>query len=234
MNEQPKFFLTHPHECSYLDDLDARNVVLDPESTPTGELYSVLLANGFRRSGQHLYRPNCELCNACVPLRVAPFNFAWTRSQKRVRSINNDLQVRVTPANYTEEHFALYKHYQTMTHGGGMANHDAGDFQDFLITQWALTHFVEFRLPDGELIAVAVVDETPSDLSAVYTYYSPDHPKRSLGTYAVLWQMTYGLAEKKDFVYLGYWIAQCNKMNYKTKFKPCEGLRNGLWQTMDE
>lgn len=227
----PNYYLTHPHACSYLEDLASRNVVLDPELSPDDDLYNLLLNNGFRRSGQHLYRPQCEFCSACIPLRVNTTEFALSRSQKRVRNANTDLDVRLVPAMYTDEHFSLYKQYQTRTHGGEMAKHTAADYQDFLITAWALTHFVEFRLA-GELIAVAVVDETSEAYSAVYTYYSPDHPKRSLGTLAVLWQLEHALAQKKQFVYLGYWIEACNKMNYKRKFQPNEGFVDGAWLPM--
>ena len=146
---QMKFFLTPEHECGYLPREDAVTLVADPSAEMSTEVYSELIAHGFRRSGNHVYRPHCELCHGCIPVRVPVFEFLWTRRYRRVWKRNRDLSVTECPTRYTEEHFKLYHRYIRSRHAGGSMDHPTPEnYMDFLTSQWMDTPFFEFRDAD--------------------------------------------------------------------------------------
>jgi leucyl-tRNA---protein transferase len=224
-----RVFATYPHNCSYLDGEQATTLFVDPSTPLDAQVYSQLSFIGFRRSGPHLYRPHCASCNACVPARVPTADFQPNRSQRRIIARNSDLQTRIVDDIHTEEHFDLYQRYIEQRHrDGDMYPPDREQYDSFLTREWGSTSFVEFR--DGDqLLAVAVVDRLDIGLSAIYTYYDPACERRSLGTYVILWQIRHALELGLAAVYLGYWIRNCRKMNYKTRFRPVELLANGHW-----
>lgn len=222
--------LTTEHDCSYLPGRQARSLVGAPEYPLTTTLYSRLIRHGFRRSGDMVYRPHCKHCSACLPLRVPVSDFRPNRAQLRNLRRNADLACTPRPAEFSDEHFELYARYLNWRHPGGlMADTDPAAYMDFLGATWCDTRFVEFRSHD-RLAAVAVVDVVSDGLSAVYTYYEPDLAQRGLGCYAVLWQIGHARTLGLDYLYLGYWIAECKKMAYKQLYRPFETYRNGLWR----
>lgn len=194
--------------------------------------YGWLLEKGFRRSGSHVYRPYCSHCIECLPVRLPVKRFTLQRSLKRVLEKNTDLMVSCKPAFYNDERFELYRKYIRARHADGpMAIPEPNDFSDFLLCSWGRTEFIEFR-HDQRLLAVAVVDLLPNALSAVYTFFDPDTHQRSLGSLAVLWQVQHAIAQKLPWLYLGYWIKDCRKMVYKSRFKPMEGYTMQEWKTI--
>lgn len=223
------FFSTPVHPCSYLADRDAVTVFADPRFPKTTALYSVLSRYGFRRSGDHIYRPQCPSCSACIPIRLPVADFVPRRRQRRIMKANADLEVRELPAAFRPEHFALYREYLATRHaGGGMDNPTPQQYMDFLIGSWCDTVFYEFRAA-GRLVAVAVVDRLDDGLSAVYTFFDPAEAGRSPGTYAVLWELEECRREGYRWLYLGYWIPGCGKMSYKEEFQPAEYFVDGEW-----
>ncbi|MBB5208221.1 arginyltransferase [Chiayiivirga flava] len=230
-NEPIRVFQTLEHACGYYADRTARNLVLDPVSPALPQLYGRALERGFRRSGGHVYRPNCPSCRACISARIAVERFVPDRSQRRCERRNADLELRVQPAIATDENFALYRRYLAARHaGGGMDDPEPDDFDRFLACEWSPTRFLELRR-DGELLAVAVTDVLPVGLSAVYTFYAPEHAPRGLGTCAILRQIALAQSNRLPHVYLGYWIAGHPKMDYKARFHALERLRDGVWRT---
>ncbi|UFH51405.1 arginyltransferase [Pseudomonas sp. KNUC1026] len=228
-----KFYATQPHACSYLPDEQATTLFLDPSQPMDASVYADLSEMGFRRSGDHLYRPHCQRCSACVPARIPAEAFAPTRAQRRILKRNADLTVHERAPRFTEEYFDLYRRYIEQRHADGdMYPPSREQFSTFLVRELAFSRFFEFRLA-GTLLAVAVTDILPNGLSAVYTFYEPEQEQRSLGRFAILWQIGEALRLELDAVYLGYWIKNCKKMNYKTQYRPIELLINQRWVTLN-
>jgi len=234
------FYLTAPYPCSYLPDLQARSQVATPASLIGTPVYSELVRHGFRRSGAYTYRPHCDDCRACVPLRVPAKQFVASRSQRRAWAQHADLQASLHPLLDSAEHYELYQRYQRARHpNGGMDNDDCESYRNFLLQSHVDSLLVEFREPfdqaqdrQGVLRMVSVIDLLSDGLSSVYTFYDPDLPRARLGVYNVLWQIELCRKLDLDFVYLGYWIKHSRKMAYKTEYRPAQGLIDGIWQPL--
>jgi arginine-tRNA-protein transferase len=224
-----RLYRTPEHACSYLPGRLATTVFVDPFHPMDMRLYGYLVGLGFRRSGNHVYRPACGPCQACIPVRVPVAAFQANRSLRRVARLNQDLQVRRVEAVATDEHFPLYADYLAARHrDGDMYPAKRDSFSAFLDSDWCDTVSYEFRLGE-RLLAVAVTDRLNDALSAVYTFFDPAASARSLGTYAIAWQIEEARRLRRDWLYLGYWIAECSKMSYKDHFRPQERFQGGRW-----
>ncbi|MEQ1558508.1 MAG: arginyltransferase [Methyloglobulus sp.] len=223
-------FVTEKHPCSYLDDEEARSAFINPSFAMTTPIYSELIQQGFRRSGDDVYSPYCPNCMACIPARLKVADFIPDRSQKRCRQKNNNTEVLIKPAEFDLAHYELYRRYQAARHQHGvMAQSSQDDYIHFLKSSWCQTAFVEFLI-DGDLAAIAVVDQLENALSAVYTFFDPRLAGYGLGVYAVLWQIEWAKQLKKDYLYLGYLIKSCRKMSYKDKYQPLQIFRDKKWK----
>ncbi|MBT5231670.1 MAG: arginyltransferase [Methylococcales bacterium] len=219
-----KFLLVPEEKCVYLPDLKAANLFLQPDIPVNTEIYHNLLKVGFRRSGDFIYRPYCNNCRACISVRIPVAEFKPNRSQKRVLAANTEITVDEKPADLTDEQFALYENYINERHvGSSMSEPDPIKTEDFFTSFWCDTRFFEFRLK-GKLVMVAVVDQFKDSLSAVYTYFDPTLKKQSLGVYGVLWEIEYCKSVGFDYLHLGFWVDNCQKMSYKVNYRPVDLL----------
>lgn len=224
------FYATPEHDCSYIKGKQAKTVFVDPKTEIDQGVYSELSQIGFRRSGAHIYRPHCEGCQSCVSIRVPVATFTATRSQRRILNKNKDVSISKVVLSFKDEYYDLYARYIEQRHADGdMYPPDPAQFNSFLVDSKQDSYFYEFRLDNNQLIAVALVDDLDDGISAVYTFYEPSMANRSLGSFAILWQIQEAQKMQCDYLYLGYWVQECNKMNYKTNYRPMELLINGRW-----
>tara|TARA_B110000467_G_scaffold139062_1_gene138212 strand:+ start:122 stop:826 length:705 start_codon:yes stop_codon:yes gene_type:complete len=224
-----KLFTTSVHDCSYLPSKKAKTLFVDPKFNIDNELHTRLNEIGFRRSGAHLYRPHCEDCQQCIPCRVLVNEFQLNRRFQRVMKKNDDLIVTPVASISFDEHYKLYKEYINVRHSeGDMFPPSLDQYQSFLLTKDEDTLYLEVRYK-GMLVGVMICDRLLNALSAVFTFYNPKLEKRSLGTFAILWQIKVASHLKLSYLYLGYWIEDCKKMNYKSQFQPHELLYSGGW-----
>jgi len=246
MTKTPRInlYATDAHPCSYLEGREANTIFVDPRLPITAELYGQLSMQGFRRSGNHIYRPHCAQCQACIPIRVPVEDFKATRQQKRVWARNQDLSVEVSTDINSGECYRLYERYINARHRDGdmfPASHE--QFENFLAKPFygkpsldqspgdetaQITVYLEFR-EKHQLKAIAVSDILPVGLSAVYTFFTPEEEDRSLGVFSVLFQIELAKKLALPHLYLGYWIQDSKKMNYKSRYKPHELYQNGKW-----
>jgi arginyl-tRNA--protein-N-Asp/Glu arginylyltransferase len=231
MNDQVKlnFFASTPEPCGYLENRKAISAFANPHVDMNMDIYNDLIQHGFRRSGSHVYRPHCPSCQECISVRVLVKKYDLSRNEKRNFRQNQDLEVKIIGSRFKAEHFDLYRRYVNSRHGGGsMANPTKADYHRFLISEWTETIFLEFKL-NKILIAVAVTDVLKSSLSPVYTFFDPDYDNRSLGHFAILKQIEEAQNRELDYIYLGYWIKDCQKMSYKRRYQPLEAFIQDQW-----
>ena len=229
-----QFYTTTPYGCSYLPGRIARSQVATPIRMIDNSIYSELVRAGFRRSGIFTYRPQCDTCNECQPVRLDIAQFKPNRSQRRALAQHASLTAHDCALTFHEEHYLLYRRYQAVRHqGGGMDQDSREQYVQFLLQTHVTSRLVEFR-ENGVLRMVSIIDVLDDGFSAIYTFYDCDVPHASYGTFAILWQIAECQRVRLPWLYLGYWIRDSKKMAYKENFQPLNVLRNGQWQLLGE
>ncbi|MEP0961080.1 MAG: arginyltransferase [Roseobacter sp.] len=230
----PQFYVTAPQPCPYLDGRMERKLFTALQGETADRLNDSLSQQGFRRSQNVLYRPSCAECSACLSARIDVAAFSPTRSQKRAINRNNDLDRRATSPWASEEQYELFRTYLDSRHAdGGMADMDVFEFAAMIEETPIRSRVIEYNDKEsGDLIGVSLTDVLSDGLSMVYSFYAPDAPKRSLGTYMILDHIEIAREANLPYVYLGYWVPGSQKMGYKAKFSGLEVYVGGKWVKM--
>jgi len=227
-----RLLITPEHGCSYLDDHQAATVFVDPQTKIDTGTYSLFSELGFRRSGEHVYRPHCPLCAECKALRINVDSFTLSKSQKRLVKKNQDTKLNWVDADYNEAHFELYRRYMSFRHeGSSMESDDPEHYMRMMKASWCETRLAEFRI-DNKLIGVAVTDWLFDGFSAVYTFFDPEYSSLSLGTFSILQQIVETKESGRQYLYLGYWIKNCKKMSYKNRFSALQIFNGHAWEDL--
>jgi leucyl-tRNA---protein transferase len=232
-----RFYLTAPQPCPYLAGRRERKVFAALDGKDAIELNDSLTHAGFRRSQNIAYRPACDMCAACVSVRVPTATFKLTRRWDRVNAANQDIVARIVPAQVTFEQYSLLQKYLTSRHlAAGMSDMSIFDYSTMVEETSVRTHVIEYRIgsPSGQLVACALVDALADGLSLVYAYFDPEYDKRSLGSFVILDHIRQATEVGIAYVYLGYWIKGSVKMNYKANFRPIEALGASGWEVLDQ
>jgi leucyl-tRNA---protein transferase len=233
---RPQFFYTTaPLPCPYVTGRIERKVVTEITGPDADALHDRLSRAGFRRSHNIAYAPVCPACSACVPIRIRAAAFEPDRTQRRIARANQEIEGFEVPARATAEQFALFQRYQQARHGDGdMATMSFYDYRAMVEDTPIETVMVEFRGADDQLTAACLADRLGDGLSAVYSFFTPDLDKQSLGTFTILWLIERARALGLPYVYLGYWVPESRKMAYKARFRPSEILAGGAWRLMTD
>lgn len=225
--------LSQEFPCNYLPEQQEKLLIVIDDLTKQDSGYEFLMHQGFRRSGEQVYRPHCEACKACQSVKVMAQHFTPSKSQKRLLKKNKDFRTEISN-EAKAEYYPLFERYINTLHSdGAMYPASKEQFDNFIFTHICNQQFIEIYDKD-KLISVAATDELPSAFSAVYTFYDPDYRKHALGIYSILVQLDMAKKLGKTFLYLGYQIDDCQKMNYKTKFFPYQRLTGNQWQIINK
>jgi arginine-tRNA-protein transferase len=229
----PQFFLTPGGPCPYLPGKIERKVFARLGGNLAQPLSEALTHSGFRRSQSIAYRPACDGCSACVSVRIRAGAFIASRNQRRILKRSDDLLRAEVTAEATREQFALLRTYLDSRHpGGGMSDMGLFDYVAMVEETPVDTHIVEYRRPDGTLVACALTDRLKDGLSMVYSFFHPGEEARSLGTTMILDHVRAARAAALPYVYLGYWVRGSEKMDYKVRFAPLEALTQNGWEEL--
>lgn len=237
----PQFYVTAPQPCPYLEGRMERKLFCALQGDQSEKLNDALSKQGFRRSQNVLYRPSCADCAACLSARIRVADFEPSKSQKRVLRRNEGMVRHPTSPWATDDQYDLFRRYLDCRHAdGGMADMDVFEFAAMVEETPVRSRLIEYRRPlakdeaRGALMAVCLTDVLDDGLSMVYSFFEPDRPKQSLGTYIILDHVQIAREMGLPYVYLGYWVPGSDKMGYKARFSALEVYHDREWRDLGD
>ena len=231
----PQFYVTAPQPCPYLPGQVERKLFTALQGDDSQQLNDKLSSQGFRRSQNVLYRPSCAECSSCLSARIRVADFEPSRNQRKIIRKNRDLERSGTSPWATEEQYDLFRRYLDHRHAdGGMADMDMFEFAAMIEETPVRSRVIEYTDDEGKLAATCLTDVLHDGVSMVYSFFEPDTPTRSFGTYLILDHIEIAREAGLPYVYLGYWVPGSPKMAYKARFRPLEIFLAGRWQELSD
>ncbi len=220
--------------CPYLDGVTARMPLRLPVGSVTPEATDQLLALGYRRSGDFVYRAQCPTCSECKPTRIDVTKFRPTLSMRRVaKRGDRELTCQWSEPSVDGKRIWLFNQHRRLRGLGEGTAIDAESYRAFLSDTCCNTSELAVYL-HKELVAISIVDVGRTSTSAVYTHFDPQASRYSLGTYAILKQIDWAKQTGRRFVYLGMYVAANRHLNYKARFLPQQRLSDNRWTEFNE
>lgn len=239
VSSEVKVYLTSLADCPYLEGKKERKACVRLLSSNAQRDHDALNLYGFRRSENIVYRPACPTCNACKSSRINVNKFEYGRTHKRIMRLNQDIKCVIKSPTVTPEQFDLFKTYLRSRHNdSSMTSMKMSEFSKMVKNNRIRNNVFEYRIQKRdkktELVACSVTDVMHDGLSMVYTFFHPDYQSRSLGTFMILNQISQTKAMGLPHIYLGYWIKDSPKMDYKRNFSAFEILDGLEWRGLKE
>jgi leucyl-tRNA---protein transferase len=231
-------YVSAPERCGYLPEQTWR-LRYDVMESITLLDYQKKMADGWRRFGYSLFKPNCETCSACLSLRVNAEKFKPNRSQQRAFKQNHDLRLSIGSPQVDDARLELYDRFhrfQAEVVGWPLREPESvSSYYESFVDNPFQTQEWCYYLGD-QLVGVGYVDNMPQALSAIYFYYEPELKSRSLGTFNVLSIIDNAKKNAIPYAYLGYYVEGCRSLEYKANFKPNEvlSMKKGTWELYRE
>lgn len=209
--------LSDAEPCVYLEGRMSRHeyfLALDLDGIELDRL----LARGWRKFGYYFFRPRCDACAGCIPLRVPVHDFKPTKSQRRVMRKNAGLRLEFHPLRFRDEIYEIY-----LDHSFSRFKTNP-NLEDFLLSFYKRScPSMQSEYYDGErLMGVGFLDVGEESLSSVYFIFRSEYASMSPGIYSVLGEIEHARSLGKKFYYLGYYVPGCGRMTYKARFSPHE------------
>jgi arginine-tRNA-protein transferase len=227
-----QFYRSSPAPCPYLPGRIERKLFARLGGGGSVAVNSVLSHAGFRRSHDIIYKPACPGCMACVAVRVPVNQFEPQGSLERIRRRGAHLTLETLPPEPTRAQYDLFMEYETRRHADSdMARMSYDDYCSMLTEGEADTHLL--TLAEGDkLMGAMLADRLADGWSAVYSFYAttPEADRLSLGSFLILRLIEEAKNASLPYVYLGYWVQNSRKMDYKSRFRPLEMLGPNGWQ----
>lgn len=209
-------------ECSYLPGLNQTThyKIIEKCDTDYNEL---LIERGWRRFGNMYFRPVCEGCSACESIKIDVNNYHFSKSERRIIKKNAHIKRVLRRPTATHEHIALFEKYHDYMHEKRGWEKQSINIKNYYMS--FVNGFNEFGYEvlyfDGEkLIGIDLIDILPNGISSIYFYYDPDYSHLSPGKYSMLQQIIYAKANHLEWIYMGYYVKECQSLAYKGGYKP--------------
>ena len=225
----PQFYITGNQPCPYKEGFIEKKLFTTLDGSKAQSLNDSLSQQGFRRSQNIIYRPNCQKCDSCRSVRIPVKKYQFSKSDRRILRKNNEL-IRYECAPWaTEDQFELFSKYLRNRHyGGGMSEMDNYEFSSMIEESNVSTTVYEYYQAN-KLIAASLTDTISDGLSMVYSFYDVSMSKSSLGKFMILDHIELVREAGLQNLYLGYLVKESRKMKYKRHFSPLEQYYKGNW-----
>jgi arginine-tRNA-protein transferase len=184
----------------------------------------LLLADGWRHFGSYFFRDTEAWYEHrpvnIIPLRIRLADFRPSKGQEKIIRKNKEVRVVVQAAFIDEQKHRLFEQHKQR-----FKDNVPNSLYNFLSENpaEAPTRVKEIGLYDGErLFAVSFFDVGEAALSSIYAMFDPAYSALSPGIFTLLQEIEYGLAQQKQYLYLGYAYDTQSFYDYKKNFAATE------------